>query len=30
MENPAAADGGYNNDRASTNVRVVDQFINGG
>src|SRR5215212_4101757 len=26
--NPAVADGGYNNDRAPPNVRVVDSFTN--
>jgi hypothetical protein len=28
MENPAVADGGYNNDRALPNVRVVEHTIN--
>jgi hypothetical protein len=28
MENPAVADGGYNNDRAPINVRVVETAIN--
>jgi hypothetical protein len=28
VENPAVADGGYNNDRASPSVGIVERFIN--
>jgi hypothetical protein len=28
MESPAVADGGYNNDRASDNLRAVECLIN--